>query len=890
MNREAKGTRRLLLRIRVIKTPAPRLYIKALSLWLSLAIASALGLAKQAGEGTLTVVVVDFNRAVLPSARVSLNGPGDSQQTLLTNQRGVAIFTKLPPGRYRLRVEAEHFEPHDREIRLKAGEQRFTVRLEVARINEEIVVSQSEREKRTDPRSGAFTTVLTEEQIANLPDDPEEMKAELERMAGPGAIIMVDGFAGGRIPPKSQIRQIRFWRNSFAPEYHEAGAVMVEILTKPSAGAWHGSLGYGFRNRALNARNAFAPFRAPEGLQRFEAAIDVPIKPDRTSLFLAADGRQAFDSKTIVAALPSGDFNDVARQSSRNLYISARVNHTLSKAHDLRVNFIRVGSRSNNLGVGDFSLPERALSSSAADRRLQVAETGAVGSKIFHEFRLQLHWQDLSLRPAIDSRGLIVLGAFNGGGAQARSDKKLAELEARENVDFAWKQHAMRAGMLVEAGAYRSLNLSNQNGTFTFSSLADFLAGRPATFNQRVDIRQVNFSHRQLGAFWQDDWRVVPGLTLSYGVRYEWQNNLRDGNNYAPRFGFGWSPFKNGRTTIRGGVGVFYDWLMATTVSDLLNDDGQRGTSLVITNPGFPDPFSGGSQLVLPPGRSQRAEGLRNPYIIQGALDVQRQLPLGMSLSASYSYQRGLHLFRGRNINAPIPGAGRSDSDAGNVVQIESTARSFSHALNLTLNGGANRRLSWMVSYLLSKKINEADSPLSLPADNFDLRADHGPAGDDRRHRLIITTGLGLPKGWRLAPTFFYNSPVPYNITTGQDDNGDTVFNDRPPGMARNGARGAASWNVNMRLSWLFGFGKADVASRTGSARVVIRDGDYGAAGGQLGALEKKWRFNFYIQATNLFNRFNPTNFVGVMTSPFFGLPTAAAPARQIETGIRFSF
>jgi hypothetical protein len=373
-------------------------------------------------------------------------------------------------------------------------------------------------------------------------------------------------------------------------------------------------------------------------------------------------------------------------------------------------------------------------------------------------------------------------------------------------------------------------------------------------------------------------------------VRYEWQNNLRDGNNYAPRFGFGWSPFKNGRTTIRGGVGIFYDWLTATTVGDMLSDDGQRGTSLVIRNPGFPDPFNGGSQLVLPPSRSQRAEDLRNPYIMQSTLDVQRQLPLGMSMLANYSYQRGLHLFRGRNINASIPGAGRPDADAGNVIQLESTAFSSSQTLNLTLNNGANRRLSWMVSYSLSKRINEADSPLSLPADNFDLRAERGLASDDRRHRLTITTGLGLPKGWRLAPTFFYNSSLPYNITTGRDDNGDTTVNDRPLGLTRNGARGAAFWNVNMRLSWLFGFGKADDTSRAGSARVVVQSGDYGAIGNQLSALEKKWKFNFYLQVTNLFNHFNPANFVGVMTSPFFGRPTAALPARQTETGIRFSF
>ncbi len=874
----------------IVGKQARRLYTRAFYLGLMLAFASARGFAQQAGEAALMVIVVDSNGATILSAQVGLNGAGGFQQTILTNQQGMATFQKLALGRYRLRVEAEHFEPQEREITLKTGSRRISIRLEIARIEEGIVVSQSKREKQTDPRSDAFTTVLTEDQIANLPDDPEEMKGELERMAGAGVVILVDGFAGGRIPPKSQIRQIRFRRNAFAPEYHQAGAVIVEITTRPSAGVWHGSLGYGFRDQALNARNAFAPFRAPGGVQRLDATLDVPIKTNRASLFLAADGRKVYDTRTIVAALPSGGINDVARQLSKNLYGSARVNYILNKSHDLRVNFIRTGSRSDNLGVGNLSLPERAFFSVNADQRLQVAESGAVGSKDFHELRLQLRWQDHSLRPVSDSRGLIVLGAFTNGGAQARSEKKFSEMEAGENVDFAWRQHAMRAGVLVEAGSYHNLNLSNQGGTFTFSSLPDFIAKRPTTFIQRVGLRPVEYAHRQIGAYWQDDWRVVPSLTLSYGVRYEWQNNLDDGNNYAPRFGFGWSPFKDGRTTLRGGVGVFYDWLSETTVGDLIGDDGRRGMSLVIRNPGFPDPFSGGSQLLLPLSRSQCAEDLRNPYFIQSSLDVQRQFPLGMSLLASYTYQQGFHLFRGRNINAPVPGAGRPDSGAGNVTQIESTARSFSNRLNLTLNSGANKRLSWLISYDLSRRINETDGPLDLPADNFDLRAERGFAIDDRRHSLAITTSLRLSKGWRLVPNFIYNSPLPFNITTGRDDNGDTAFNDRPPGMIRNGGRGAASWNVNLGLNWLFGFGKADEAARTGSMRVVVRSGDPGAITAQRSLMEKKLRFNFYVQSTNLFNHFNPTNFVGVMTSPFFGRPTVSAPARQIETGIRFSF
>jgi hypothetical protein len=851
---------------------------------------SPLGLAQQAEEVTLIVTVTDANKAVLPFAQISLVDRKGFQQIAVTNQQGAVVLANIPTGKYRLRVEAEHFEPRSQEIILKPGQLQITVRLEIARIKDEVVVSQNARERSLDPRSDTFTTILTAEQIANLPDDPAELKAELERMAGPGAVFLVDNFGGGRIPPKSQIRQIRFRRNSFAAEYHEISGVVVEILTKPSTSGWHGSLGYGGRPSTLQARNAFAPFRIPEGLQRFEASLDVPLQPGRTSLFLTADGKQAYDSKTVVAALPGGSFSDTVRIPSRNLYASARFNHLLSKTHDLRGNFTRIGTRNDNLGVGNFNLIERAFASTASDYRLQLAETGTIGKKVFHEFRLQLHWQDVELRSVNNLPGVIVLGAFNGGGAQVDSKKELAEWELHEDLDFAWRQHAMRAGVRLEGGAYQSLNLSNQGGTFTFSTLSDFRGGRPATFNQRTGIRPVSFSQRQLGGYWQDDWRVVPSFTLSYGVRYEWQKNLQDRNNYAPRLGIAWSPFKSGRTTIRGGVGVFYEWLTATTYGEVLSEDGQRGVNLVIRNPGFPNPYSGGLQIVLPPSRSQQAANLQNPYILQGSLQVQRQLLGNLTLLAGYSYYQGLHAFRGRNINAPLPSVGRPNPETGNVVELESTARTFSRVFNLTLNSGANSRLSWMIGYVYATRINEADGTLSLPADNFDLRSERGPASDDVRHRFTLTTGVGLLKGWRLVPTLYYNSASPYNLTTGRDNNGDTVFNDRPSGISRNSLRSAAYWNVNMRLSWLFGIGKVKESSQTDSRRVVVRAGDYGGIGDQLSTLEKKVRFNFYLQATNLLNRYNPTNFVGVMTSPFFRRPTAAAAARQLETGIKFSF
>ena len=90
----------------------------------------------------------------------------------------------------------------------------------------------------SERRDNGFTQTLSQEEIDALSDDPDEMAEQLAQMAGPGAQIFVDGFRGGRLPPKDQIQQIRFRTNSYAAEYHDAGMVRVEVITKPGMGAW----------------------------------------------------------------------------------------------------------------------------------------------------------------------------------------------------------------------------------------------------------------------------------------------------------------------------------------------------------------------------------------------------------------------------------------------------------------------------------------------------------------------------------------------------------------------------------------------------------------------------------------------------------------------------
>jgi hypothetical protein len=669
----------------------------------------------------------------------------------------------------------------------------------------------------------------------------------------------------------------------------------VDIFTKPGLENWHGGFNLGFRDESLNARNAFALARAAEQNRRFGFEFGGPLWKKHTSMFLSADGVNSYEAKTIHALLPESLFNDTIRQPWRTLNLNARVEHLLTPTHTSRVEYQRNATRRDNNVVDNFDLPERGYTTDSAEHVLRFADSGVVGKKLFNEIRFQTIWQDVEIDSLSDATTIQVLGAFNSGGAQIASSRRSRELELADNLDIPFKKHGMRAGLQLEASTYNSTDLRNQNGAFIFSSLDAFREGRPTTFKRRSGAGRVDFDQVQFGWYAQDDWRIHKSLTLSFGARHELQTNLSDRNNIMPRAGFAWSPFKKGNTTIRGGGGIFYDWFAAENYEQALRVNGQQQSDLDIRNPGFPDPFAGGTAITLPASRIQIDPNLRMPYVAQASIGVEQALPHNIRLMSQYSYRRGIHQLRGRNTNAPIDGV-LPDPTSGVITQIESSANSFSHIWFVNFNWAKFGKFMIGASYVLSKTTDETDGALSLPADNFNLRGERGPSPQDTRHRFNILTTFRLTKSLSLSSIFNANSARPYNITTGFDDNNDLAVNDRPAGVGRNSARGAGQWSLSSRLSWGFSFGKKPDNQGVGGPQVrIIRGGsDSGEMLGAIGSManpdDKRFRTQFFIQATNLFNHVNPIGFSGVQTSPLFGQPIAALPGRRIETGMRFSF
>jgi hypothetical protein len=453
----------------------------------------------------------------------------------------------------------------------------------------------------------------------------------------------------------------------------------------------------------------------------------------------------------------------------------------------------------------------------------------------------------------------------------------------------------MRVGFQLESSDYDSSDLRNQNGAFIFSSIEAFRAGRPTSFRRRSGAGRVDFDQVQFGWYAQNDWRIHKSLTLSFGARHELQSNLDDRNNFMPRAGFAWSPFKKGNTTIRGGGGIFYDWFAAENYEQALRVNGQQQSDLDIRNPGYPDPFAGGTAEPLPASRIRIAPNLRMPYTAQASIGFEQSLPRNIRLMSQYSFRRGIHLLRGHNVNAAVGGV-RPDPGSGVITQIESSAQSFSHLWFLNFNWAKFGKFMIGASYVLSKTTDETDGALSLPANNLDLRGERGPSLQDTRHRFNALTNFRLTKSLSLSSIFNASSARPYNIITGFDDNKDLSVNDRPAGVGRNSARGAGQWDISSRLSWGFSFGKKPDNQGMGGPQVrIIRGGSdsgemLGAMGSMPGQDDKRFRTQFFIQATNILNHVNLTGFSGVQTSPFFGQAIAALPGRRIETGMRFGF
>ncbi|HJQ23798.1 MAG TPA: TonB-dependent receptor [Blastocatellia bacterium] len=910
-------------------------------------------------------VVSDETGAAIIAATVVIEGQ-DQKYTAQTNDQGQYRIAKLKPGAYTLTVNAEGFAPFTSQLQL--GSERAAaanVTLKVT-INEEEEVRSDTEKVTTDPDKNLSGITLSSKDLEALPDDPDEMLSVLRQMAGAteDATVYVDGFReGGRLPPKEAIQQIRINANPFAAQFSEPGFARIEIITKPGTNSYHGSFRFDFNSSALDARNAFAAIKPAQQIKSYNGVFNGPIIRNRWDIFFNFERREQDDNQVVNATvldpttLQPTSFVQTIQTPRVLTNFAIRTNYLVTKASTIGLWYRHTSSDAVNQGLGGgFDLPERAFTQSARDDTLRFSFVTVASEHAVNEFRMELSRRSAGAQALDDQPAIVVFDAFSSGGNQSSlfSDVINNNLSFTDDLSYTHNKHAFKFGVRADATRLENTNRANFGGTFTFG--ADFdrdangnpildAAGQPLPITPLEHYRRtllglpgysasqftisrgdpfVGFSQWNLAWYAQDDWRLSPKLTLSYGLRHEFETHLQDKLNFAPRLGVAWAPTSKG--TIRAGAGIFYTYLDTGITLDAIRFDGSHQQQLIINSPAFfpsiPATFSDTTieQQVI----RVKSSGLNAPYAFISTVSYERQLPWKLLGSIGYTFQRGVHLLRTRDINAPDPQTGlRPSPDAGPILQFESTGLSTRNELRVTLRTNLNSRVTLFSNYILSSTHSDTDGAYTAPANSYDLADEYGRASFDQRHRFFVGGSVSLPWQMRLSPYLFASSGRPFNITTGRDNNLDTLFTDRPafasptdpgaiitpfgvfnpnpgpddPIIPRNFGEGPGQLTLNLSFSKTFGFGPPPKSQAGNRNRRQNRGGGGRAGGGGFGGGDDSWvdsnhRYNltFSVNAQNVINHTNLAGINGILTSPLFGLPNQALAPRRVDLALRFNF
>lgn len=936
-------------------------------------------------------VITDESGGVVPGAAVKIAAES-SERTTTTDGNGAYSFTGLRPGAYMIQVSAPGLAlSQPARLTLKSGTQTFNQQLRVAALRERLTVSETSGSTVSpDPANNASAIILRGEDLDALADDPTNLAADLEALAGPaagpnGGAVYIDGFSGGQIPSKDSIREIRINQNPFSPEYDKLGFGRVEIFTKPGSDKYRGSVFYNFADDFWNSRNPYAGVKAPFLLREYGGSAGGPVNK-RTSFFVDLR-RDATDNGSIIngvtldpASLAIMPLDAVYRVPQRAIRVSPRFDFQVDSNNTLTLRYAFSDMDIPGAGIGGFNLVSRGYDVKTTTQTVQIAETMVIGAGAVNEARFQYFRSSARDLVATAGPAIQVLGSFSGGGATVGSGSdKQTTYEFQDYVSISKSAHTLRLGARLRGFLETTLSPQNFNGTYTFSGGLGLqldannqpvldAAGRPVNGPvtsieqyrrtlrfQRLglpadQIRRLGGGGTQftltagnaalsagqfdLGAFMGDDWRIRRNLTLSVGMRYETQTNIHDFRDFAPRLGIAWVPGadnKNSksRTVLRAGFGMFYDrFTLANTITAQLYD-GVRQQRYVVASPDFFPAIPDSSALhgLKSTQIVERVSGLlRAPYIMQSALGVERQMPWNSTVSLTYANSHGLHILRSRDINAPLPGTYLPATPAdgifpygagGPIFLMESAGLYNQSQFIINVNSKINKSVSFTGSYMLNRALSNTDGLGTFPADQYTLRGEYGPASTDVRHRASVAGSLNTKWDVRLSPLIILQSGLPFDITSGQDLFGTTLFNARPglvsdpdkpgvvrtayglldpnppPGestLTRNYGRGPSLIRINLRVSKTIGLGKPIESSAAPLALgTVPRSGGGGlfSAGGMFSSTPVPRRYNLVVsmQMENLINHNNPGPIIGNITSPLFGQANQPAGARDLGGG-----
>ena len=889
--------------------------------------ADTLVLAQSFERSRVEGLVADESGGLLPGVTVVVrNADTGLVREVVTDSDGRYVVPGLPPGSYEVRAELSGFQPAlQQNVTLQVGQTTsINLTLKVGTVSEQVTVVGAAPLIETSKSD--FSSVVDTQQIDNLPINgrnfldfatltPGVVLNQSTAINGIGAnvagarsrngSVLVDGFNNlddGFTSPRliysqEAIQEFQVLTLGFGAEFGRATGGIVNAITKSGSNNFEGRLFTYFRDKSLNARNAFEQGEKA-GFRRWQAGGTAggPIKHNRLFYFGSFE-RQDFSAPTVVTIAPATaslvglDASELGAQQKRDDYNAffSKVTHNASANDFLEYTFAHSRFiRANLTNVGGLTAPSAGTGTRAHDYLVAGKWTRVfAGGRVVNELRASYNPRHFW----VDPQGVGPRVAISGVATWGRATNSPNEQTTRQgqiinHLHMTAGRHDIKVGVDFYPVDYEIYFPGGEFGSYSFASLAAFQTGNYISYSQTFGENVFTLPHAFYAGFVQDSWRLRSNVTVNLGLRYEYQsqptwNGIEypsDGNNFGPRGGFAWDLKGNGRLVLRAETGLFYDKNFGNIPLNTF-----RGGEGVTRAYSFLGPAAAGAPrypAVLTSEPDASALGSSNVRIMvedasipqawqsSVGLDVALGADTAATISVLRNDQTRQYVNLTRNRLELIDGVRRRpDQTRGTISVYEPSGVSLYNALSIELRRRLSDGLQLHGSYTLGDAKADSNDFGSGYVDENNRQWEYGPAPDDVRHNFVVNGTYQVPRtGLSLGGIFRFNTGRPYSASAGADLNGDGVNNDRAPGFEDqpNSFRMDSLYRTDIRLAYR--------VAMPGDRRLEL-----------IG---------------EMFNVFNQTYFTSVNTTwgttstprTTFGQPLTAADPRVAQLGFRLIF
>ncbi len=878
--------------------------------------------------------VTDTSGAAIPGARLH-TASGDAA---VSDSAGHYTFTCVPAGSLSITADADGFASRVERVQ-SVGGQLFHLDMQLAIATASTSVQVNADADTAETERGGGTTALSQGNVNQLPDDPDDLLQQLQLLASAGggaassATVVVNGFQNGSsMPPKSAIASIRINPDPVSPEYEHPGASggRIEITTKPGAEKYHGALFFTDSDASFNATDPFSVTSTPAGKRQYGFEFGGPIAAQKSGFSLSLEKRNIDEFSIVNAITLDANENQTAEHQTvsapQALWIaSARSDWQPSPKDIVTLSFDANVNSLGNQGVGGITLPEAGYERYVAEYDLRFTNTWTISPTLLHETRIGSTWKRTQQTPNSTATSLQVSGYFTSGGATTQNlNNRERDLEIDDDLMLTRGQHSFKFGAQSLGIFVHDYDPDTFNGAFAFGggsapvldannnatdvstaitpieqyrrAVLGLAGGVPTTYQLTTGAALVPYAQWRLALYGEDTFKLRPQLTLTTGLRYTLQTTPGTFANFGPRLGLAWAPGKNAAWSIHLRGGLYSMPIDAADAAQAYRLNGSRQKQVLIYSPDYAHPLASTADSISIGNQWRFVRSLMQVPVTEYAAGIERDLPHHWHPSVWYTGYSVWDDMRPVNVNAPMvatntgvaadPAAALLAPRPGaanlNLFEYQNSAHTHGRIFWAGVEQKGYKRWTLSLGWWNVNFLTDTSTPQSSYSDRGEsARTDWQSSG------ALAEATFKLPYKIEFGNWTYWHYGMPFNITTGTDGNGDGTFNDRPA-YAKAAGDGVYSTPYGLMTTNTV---NGDVPRNVGTMPAIVHMySNLSRAFDLTRDKDNPRSITVNARTVNLLNHTNVTAVGTVVSSPSLGQGVAAEAARRIELGMRLTF